>query len=188
MVKTLESGTNSRGARRGPLDRGGNGVRRGRVLPAAAPEDRADLDRRSQRHQHARELRRAATCMACRWAPSWDCGPPLANIYDFSPKVQPENCVLVGIRDVDANERENIKRSGVQAFHHARHRRARHAYGDGRGAAPGRTRHGGLSRLARHGLDRSRGRAGRGHSGVGRGDLSRRRTWRWRLSPITAAC
>src|SRR6476661_6892033 len=33
----------------------------------------------------------------------------LANIFDFSPKVKPENCVLVGIRDVDSREKENIK-------------------------------------------------------------------------------
>jgi arginase len=26
----------------------------------------------------------------------------LANIFDFSPKVKPENCVLVGVRDIDA--------------------------------------------------------------------------------------
>src|SRR5208283_5002774 len=44
--------------------------------------------------------------------------PPheLGNIYDFSPKVQPENCVLVGIRDVDNFEKENIRKSGVQVF------------------------------------------------------------------------
>ena len=41
---------------------------------------------------------------------------PLTNIYGFSPKVRPDNCVLVGIRDVDSHERENIKRSGVQVF------------------------------------------------------------------------
>jgi arginase len=40
----------------------------------------------------------------------------LANIYDFSPKVRPENCVLVGIRDVDAHEKENIRRSGIEVF------------------------------------------------------------------------
>jgi arginase len=40
----------------------------------------------------------------------------LAKIYDFSPKVQPENCVLVGIRDVDAFEKENIRRAGVEVF------------------------------------------------------------------------
>src|SRR6202171_6554184 len=44
--------------------------------------------------------------------------PPLelGNIYDFSPKVQPENCVLVGIRDVDSFEKENIRKSGVEVF------------------------------------------------------------------------
>ena len=40
----------------------------------------------------------------------------LAKICDFSPKVQPENCVLVGIRDVDAHEKENIRRAGVEVF------------------------------------------------------------------------
>jgi len=40
----------------------------------------------------------------------------LADIYGFSPKVQPENCVLVGIRDVDAHEKENIRRAGVEVF------------------------------------------------------------------------
>src|SRR5215471_8008409 len=44
-------------------------------------------------------------------------GPPeLANIFNFSPKVQPENCVLVGVRDVDARERENIRKSGIEVF------------------------------------------------------------------------
>lgn len=40
----------------------------------------------------------------------------LGNIYDFSPKVRPENCVLVGIRDVDQHEKENIRRAGIQCF------------------------------------------------------------------------
>src|SRR5277367_6873195 len=40
----------------------------------------------------------------------------LANIYEFSPKVQPENCVLVGIRDVDNFEKENIRKSGIEVF------------------------------------------------------------------------
>ena len=38
---------------------------------------------------------------------------PLANLYGFSPKIAPENTVLVGIRDVDAAERANIKRAGI---------------------------------------------------------------------------
>jgi arginase len=40
----------------------------------------------------------------------------LANIYNFSPKVQPENCVLVGVRDIDAREKENIKETGIKVY------------------------------------------------------------------------
>src|ERR1700746_401836 len=44
--------------------------------------------------------------------------PPLelGNIYDFSPKFQPENCVIVGVRDVDNFEKENIRKAGVEVF------------------------------------------------------------------------
>lgn len=41
---------------------------------------------------------------------------PLTDLYGFSPKVQPDNCVLVGIRDVDNVERENIRKAGVHVF------------------------------------------------------------------------
>ncbi len=40
----------------------------------------------------------------------------LANIYNFAPKVSPENCVLVGVRDIDAREKENIKESGIEVY------------------------------------------------------------------------
>jgi len=40
----------------------------------------------------------------------------LANIFSFSPKVNPDNCVLVGVRDVDAHEKENIRKAGVEVF------------------------------------------------------------------------
>ena len=40
----------------------------------------------------------------------------LGNIYEFSPKVDPENCVLVGIRNVDNFEKENIRKAGVEVF------------------------------------------------------------------------
>jgi arginase len=40
----------------------------------------------------------------------------LGSIYEFSPKVQPENCVLIGIRDVDNFEKENIRKAGVEVF------------------------------------------------------------------------
>jgi len=41
---------------------------------------------------------------------------PLTDLFGFSPKVQPQNCVLVGIRDVDNHEREHIRKSGVHVF------------------------------------------------------------------------
>ncbi|MFI5108824.1 MAG: arginase [Terriglobales bacterium] len=44
-------------------------------------------------------------------------GPPdLANIFGFSPKVAPENCVLVGVRDIDAAEKENVRKAGIEVY------------------------------------------------------------------------
>jgi len=44
-------------------------------------------------------------------------GPPeLTNIFGFSPKVLPENCVIVGVRDIDGFEKENIRKAGVEVF------------------------------------------------------------------------
>ncbi len=40
----------------------------------------------------------------------------LTNIFDFSPKVKPENCVLVGVRDIDAIEKENVRKTGIHVF------------------------------------------------------------------------
>ncbi len=40
----------------------------------------------------------------------------LANLLGHSPKVEPRNVVLVGIRDVDLSERELVRQSGVTAF------------------------------------------------------------------------
>jgi arginase len=40
----------------------------------------------------------------------------LANIFNFSPKVSPENCVLVGVRDIDAVEKENVRKAGIDVF------------------------------------------------------------------------
>jgi arginase len=40
----------------------------------------------------------------------------LANIYNFSPKVNGENCVLVGVRDIDAIEKENVHRAGIKVL------------------------------------------------------------------------
>jgi arginase len=44
-------------------------------------------------------------------------GPePLSNIYGYSPKVDPRNVVLVGIRDLDQLEQQHVRESGVTAF------------------------------------------------------------------------
>jgi arginase len=41
-------------------------------------------------------------------------GPePLGNIFGYAPKIPAENTVLVGVRDIDAAERENLRRAGV---------------------------------------------------------------------------
>jgi arginase len=40
----------------------------------------------------------------------------LADLYGWAPKIAPDNCVLVGIRDVDLREKENIRRAGIEAF------------------------------------------------------------------------
>ncbi len=44
-------------------------------------------------------------------------GPPeLCEIFKFSPKVNPQNCVLVGVRDIDSIEKENIHKAGIAVF------------------------------------------------------------------------
>ncbi len=37
----------------------------------------------------------------------------LSGLLGWAPKVAPENTVLIGVRDIDATERENIRRAGV---------------------------------------------------------------------------
>src|ERR1700757_3660610 len=37
----------------------------------------------------------------------------LSRIYDFSPKVLPENTVIIGVRDIDQAEKENIRNAGI---------------------------------------------------------------------------
>src|SRR4051812_7821956 len=44
-------------------------------------------------------------------------GPkPLTDIYGFAPKLKPENVVMIGIREVDLQEREMVRKSGVRVF------------------------------------------------------------------------
>jgi arginase len=40
----------------------------------------------------------------------------LKNILGFSPKVNPENVALIGVRDIDAGERKIIRESGIKAY------------------------------------------------------------------------
>jgi arginase len=40
----------------------------------------------------------------------------LTRMFGFAPKVDPKNVALVGIRDVDLLERQNVRESGITAF------------------------------------------------------------------------
>jgi arginase len=40
----------------------------------------------------------------------------LTHIFNFAPKVEPKNAVLVGVRDVDQLERAQVRESGVHVF------------------------------------------------------------------------
>ena len=37
----------------------------------------------------------------------------LASIFGYAPKIAPENTVLIGVRDIDLPERQNLRRAGV---------------------------------------------------------------------------
>ena len=40
----------------------------------------------------------------------------LANIMGFSPKIKPENVAIIGLRSIDAGERQIIRESGIRAM------------------------------------------------------------------------
>src|SRR5262249_44705840 len=40
----------------------------------------------------------------------------LTHVFGFSPKVAPERVALIGIREVDKEEREMVKKSGIRVF------------------------------------------------------------------------
>ena len=40
----------------------------------------------------------------------------LDDLFGFKPKIEPQNVVLVGVRDLDAHEKKFIKKFGVKAF------------------------------------------------------------------------
>ena len=77
---------------------------------------RFDLDRCAHRHQHA-GLSPSGNVHGMPLAALLGLWPSeLGNIFDFSPKVKPQNCVLVGVRDIDAVEKENVVQAGIGVF------------------------------------------------------------------------
>jgi len=40
----------------------------------------------------------------------------LTHIFGFAPKLRPEKCALIGIRDLDVHERQVVRESGVHLF------------------------------------------------------------------------
>jgi arginase len=41
-------------------------------------------------------------------------GPePLSNLFGYAPKIAPGNAVLIGVRDIDTAERDNLRRAGL---------------------------------------------------------------------------
>src|SRR5581483_660006 len=40
----------------------------------------------------------------------------LTELFDYAPKVEGKNVVLIGLRDVDQRERQVVRESGVTAF------------------------------------------------------------------------
>ncbi len=42
---------------------------------------------------------------------------PLARIFDYLPKVSPENTVVLGVRSIDAHERANLHAAGVRGVY-----------------------------------------------------------------------
>ncbi|MBI5836044.1 MAG: arginase [Candidatus Eisenbacteria bacterium] len=42
--------------------------------------------------------------------------PALTGLLGFAPKVHPERCVLIGARDLDPGERDNLRAAGVTVF------------------------------------------------------------------------
>jgi len=40
----------------------------------------------------------------------------LTHIFGFAPKLRPDKCALIGVRDLDARERQTVRESGVGVF------------------------------------------------------------------------
>ena len=86
----------------------------------------------------------------------------LVNLAGFLPMVEASHASLVGLRDVDPAERAHRQVLGRRRLHDARHRRARHALGDGGGDRARDHRHRRHPRQLRPRRDRPRLRPGVG--------------------------
>jgi len=153
---------------------------------AAASSNRGSVDRCSLRHEYSRHIA-LRNVHGMPLAALLGLGPePLSNIFGYTPKIAPENTVMVGIRDIDAPSAPTYAARSQSRLYHARHRRAGHEGGNGRGlraaaAAPPDT----MSRWIWTGsTPKTRPewarRTGWRHI--------REHTWPWRFWPTTVTC
>ena len=105
---------------RRPRRRSQPGVRVGRgdggLRAARRQTARTDLGRRARRHQHADDhQQRQRARHAARVAARAGAGRAVAD-RRILPKVRPEHTVLIGIRNLDAREKESLSASGAHVF------------------------------------------------------------------------
>ena len=116
VAEALAIGQVSAGAGWRPFHRGGHGIGRVAAFSSARRKTGFDLDRRAHGHEYAgqqperQRSRHAAGVLHRPGAAGTD------EIFGYSPKVDPANVALVGIRSVDGQERDIVQRSGVHAF------------------------------------------------------------------------
>ena len=86
-------------------------------FPQAEHEPWTAVVRRARRHEHAAEISPSGNVHGMPMASILGYGPPeLVNIFGFSPKLPRDRVVMIGIREVDTQERELVKKSGVRVF------------------------------------------------------------------------
>ncbi len=98
----------------------------------ARRRDRPALGGRARRHEHARvhdERQRARH--AARRADRARAGGTVEDRQRRSPKVRAEKTVLIGVRNLDPEERERIRDAGDPRLHDEGHRSGRHREGHG---------------------------------------------------------
>ena len=87
-----------------------------RLTSAKRKNYRLHLAGRSQRYEYARNF----ALRQCPWHAAFRImgygTEELHDLLGFKPKIEPQNVVLVGVRDLDAHEKKFIKKLGVKAF------------------------------------------------------------------------